>query len=207
MKIDLHDVHGLTDPCLLPALKLYEQAFPLYEQMTTSFWIENLRDMPGKARHFLAAIDRENDEVVGMAFYEICRSAPALAVARLWYLCTREERRGQGLGSRMYGILISRLFAEGVRAVAFEVERPDAAIDHGDDQAELAARRIQWYRRNGAMLLQNVDYLQYVDNGLPPTPMYLMIHPQAPLSGEEAFRLVTEVLGLKAEAVGPLVLE
>jgi GNAT superfamily N-acetyltransferase len=207
MHLDLHRIDGITDPSLLPALRIYEQAFPLNEQMTASFWIENLLDRSEGARNFVVAIDRESDQVAGMAFYDYCRSGAESPVVRLWYLCTRADLRGQGLGRQFYQILIAHLFATGARAMVFEVERPDVALQHGPDAAEMAARRIRWYQRNGALLLSNIDYLQHVDNGLPPTPMYLMIHPQRTLTPEEAFRIVTEEIRWTAVAIGPLALE
>ncbi|MCW3095255.1 MAG: acetyltransferase, N-acetylglutamate synthase [Chthonomonadaceae bacterium] len=207
MHLELHRIDGITDPYLLPALRIYEQAFPLYEQTTTSSWIENLLDRSESARIFVVALDRESDQVAGMAFYETCRSVSQPPVVYLWYLCTRVDLRGQGLGRKIYQMLTERLFATGARAIVFEVERPDAVLLHGPDAAELAARRIRWYQRNGALLLSNVDYLQHVDNGLPPTPMYLMIHPQHALTPEEAFRIMTEEVELKANAIGPLGLE
>jgi ribosomal protein S18 acetylase RimI-like enzyme len=205
---DLRRITSISDPCLLPALRIYEQAFPPHEQMTPSFWIGNLLDSSEHARHFVAAIDRGSEEVVGMAFYEIVRPADGAPIVRLWYLCTRAGLRGQGVGSQVYQKLISQFFAEGIGAMLFEVERPDTAIQQGVEAAELAARRIRWYQRNGARLLLNVDYLQPVDNGLPPTPMYLMIHSSDPaITPDEALRLATVELRLPAAAIGPLRLE
>jgi GNAT superfamily N-acetyltransferase len=207
MNIDLHSITSITDPCLLPALRIYEQAFPPYEQMTPSFWIQNLLQLPEGRLGFTAALNREDGDVVGMAFYQVTRPALQPPVAYLWYLCTRDDLRGQGVGAQIYQRLVAQFFEDGIGAVVFEVERPDVAIAHGADSADLAARRIRWYQRNGARLLQNVDYLQHVDNGLQPTPMHLMIHSQQPLTPDEAFRILTEDAGLKAVAIGLLSLD
>ena len=207
MNIELHPITGIADPCLLPALRIYEQGFPPHEQMTPSFWIKTILELPEGKLNFIAIVNQDDSDVVGMTVYERFRPASQPPVAYLWYLCIREDLRGQGVGGQIYQRLTSQFFDEGINALVFEVERPDVAIAHGTAEADLAVRRIRWYQRNGAKLLLNVDYLQHVDNGLPPTPMHLMIHSRHPLTPDEAFRIMIDDAGLKAQAVGPLSLE
>ena len=207
MNIELYPIMSIADPLLLLALRIYETSFPPHEQMTPSFWIKNLLTLAEGTVSLTAFIDQDNRDVVGMAFCETIRPVSRPSVVFLWYLCIRADQRGAGIGAQAYQRLISRFFDEGICALVFEVERPDVAIEHGAGAADLAARRIRWYQRNGARLLRNVDYLQHVDNGLPPTPMYLMVHSPHPLTPEEAFRMLTEDVGLNAQAVGPLSLE
>ncbi len=204
MAFVLHTVSEITDPRLLPALRIYEQAFPVYEQMTSSFWIRLLLSPNDDAMQFISVVDTESDEVVGMILYQIHRHEQSAPVAVLWYFCTRSDIRNRGSGGEIYQIMVSRLFAEGVRAMVFEVERPDVVIKQSVEGAELAERRIRWYQRNGAKLIKNADYLQYVDNGLPPTPMHLMIHTPSPVTPEEAFQIATEAAGMDATAIGTL---
>ena len=92
-------------------------------------------------------------------------------------------------------------------AVLIEVERPDLA--HTEVERVLAERRIAFYRRQGARLLEGVHYVQSVGLHQPPLSMHVMLHPLQSLDAETAFCLARAVFGGAAGGesitrVGPL---
>jgi ribosomal protein S18 acetylase RimI-like enzyme len=186
--IDYRELMGEDDPLLPAWLELYAAAFPPDERVPAEEHLEVLRaraqGKPGSAR-LLAAVDEE-DDLVGMARYDLLED---LAAAYLMYLAVVPERRGQGIGGAFYRELLRRLAEEGrpLRALVLEVERPDHAVP-GEGRRD-AERRIDFYRRLGARLLEGIEYLQQVP-GHAPVPMHLMVHPLAgTLDPEEAFTL------------------
>ncbi|HVK02857.1 MAG TPA: GNAT family N-acetyltransferase [Armatimonadaceae bacterium] len=203
-------IESVHDPRLVPALRVYHESFPLHEQMSVPFWFETVLSLPLPDTHLLAVVDDETDgATVGMVFYQTVAGAGgdnAPPVALLWYLCTRGDRRGAGLGAAAYQTLVRTLFANGIAALVFEVEIPEeaGAQEHGGEAAEMARRRIAWYRRNGARVLEGVRYLQSVDNGSEPTPMHLMVHTPAPVTPDEAYALACAATGEEIERVSEL---
>ncbi|MFZ6030277.1 MAG: GNAT family N-acetyltransferase [Chloroflexota bacterium] len=181
-----HTITHLTDGLLPEWLVLYETAFPAHERVLVAGFLKHLRRIEAGdpvSAEMLAAVDRER-RLAGMAFYE---HVPDLRLMFLWYMAVDGERRSQGLGSQLYQEVVHRARRAGCRALLFEVERP-AVCSTSETQA-LAERRIQFYRRNGAQLLQGVDYLQSVGPHQPATPMHLMLHPFEPLTSGDAFAL------------------
>jgi ribosomal protein S18 acetylase RimI-like enzyme len=81
----------------------------------------------------------------------------AQRVAYLWYLAVAPNRRGAGAGSEIYRAVLERLPAA-VEALLIEVEQP--CLARGEQERRLAERRILFYERLGARLLQGIDYLQ-----------------------------------------------
>ncbi len=194
--VDIVDLH---DDRLLPWLDLYETAFPTSERVLVSTIVDVLkRRMAGGEvhEHLLSVLDTDNVPV-GMAMYSISAATP---VAFLWYMAVDARRRGQRIGTRVYEEIAARLGARGLQAMIFEVEIP-----HGDD-ANTAARRIQFYRRQGAFLLEGIRYLQDVGWHQTPLPMHLMLHPLGELDARAAFALAQAVFGDWVEQVGELAL-
>ncbi len=202
--LHLAELNSLTDPLLLPWLKLYETAFPATERMLIATHLQVIAAR-GEGQHhesvYLAATD-EAGEFVGLAQYEVMDEARA---ACLWYFAVVPERRCQGLGAAIYQEVARRLGSLELQAMLIEVERPDHAAS--PEGAELAQRRIGFYRRQGARLLRGIHYLQSVGPHQPPIPMHLMVHPFAPLDPADAFAVAKVVFGEDLTQTGSLALD
>lgn len=184
------EITTLQDDLLLPWLDLYETAFPANERMLVSFYVRLLREKPlglWSAHHLLAA--QREGRFVGLAHYVLI---PEHHLAWLWMFAVTPEARNQGIGAAFYGEIVGRLPA-GTAAMLLEVERPDLA--HTEAERRLAERRIAFYRRQGARLLEGVHYIQSVGPHQTPLPMYVMVHPLQPLDAETAFHCVQAVFG------------
>jgi len=199
--MNLHIVE-LTDPnddLLLPWLDLYETAFPPAERMLVSFYLRLLRDKQagGRPEHHLLAVQRAG-VFVGLAHYV---GLAACNLAWLWMFAVTPEARNHGIGAAIYGEIVRGLPA-GTVAMLIEVERPDLAQTEADRQ--LAERRITFYRRQGARLLEGVHYVQAVGPHQAPLPMHVMLHPLHPLDAEMAFRCAQAALGDAIAQTGDL---
>lgn len=187
----LVEIRDLNDPLLLPWLDLYETAFPPSEKVLVSNHLRLLRaKASGEAADQVLIAALQGETLVGMARYDLDREAGALG---LWYLAVTAEARSRGLGARIYGELVSRARELGLRALVFEVEHPEET--HSPEEGALAVRRIGFYRRQGARLLEGVSYTQQVGSHQPPIPMHVMIHALEEMTPEEAFVLGELVLG------------
>lgn len=105
--------------------------------------------------------------------------------AWLDYMAVRPELRGRGLGSLLFQELVKTATSEmpGASYLIFEVD------DDRNDSTRLdsiSRQRIEFYRRLGARLLSNAEYLFPSPTG-PAVPMRLMVYrlrPGAELSQE-----------------------
>jgi GNAT superfamily N-acetyltransferase len=199
--MDLHttEITDLDDDLLLSWLDLYETAFPPPERMLVSFYLQLLREKRDglHSDHHLLAVQRE-DVFVGLVHYVVVAEH---RLAWLWMFAVTPEARNQGVGAAIYADIVRRLPA-GTVAVLIEVERPDLA--HTEDERRLAERRIAFYRRQGAQLLEGVHYVQSVGPHQPPLPMLMMIHPLLPLDANAAFELACAVFGDDITQTGAL---
>jgi hypothetical protein len=97
-------------------------------------------------------------------------------------------------------------YVVGVEVVALQtvLEIPELAEARSAEDGELARRRIAWYRRQGAFVLEGVKYLQELDTGVPSIPMLLMLHPRTRLDVKQGFSLAKELLPDALQQAGPL---
>lgn len=188
MNLRITEITTPDDDLLLPWLDLYEIAFPPAERMLVSFYLRLLREKRDGLwpDHNLLAVQREG-VFVGLAHYVVVAEQD---LVWLWMFAVTPEARNQGVGAAIYGEIVRRLPA-GTVAVLIEVERPDLA--HTEAERELAERRIAFYRRQGARLLEGVHYVQSVGPHQPPLPMHVMLHPLQALDAETAFALARAV--------------
>lgn len=197
-RLTFPEIVDSRDGLLIPWLRLYEAAFPPAEREPLSTIYDGLqRRVAGEQvdEHLVAALDGQNN-FVGMAMYAV--HAPTAAL--LWYMAVEHTYRGRGIGVQIYDHLVAHCSSAGLQAVLFEVEIP-AGPDDRDAQ-----RRITFYRRRGARLLEGIHYLQYTGGGYPPLPMHLMIHPLQKLDAPAAFALACAILGASLQQTGPLAL-
>lgn len=198
--IQLLEIESRQDARLPEVMDIYQQSFPLREQMPFSWWLRLLAEKEaGEAaeRHLAAAL--RNGEVAGFAYYET-----AGETGYLWYLATRKDLRGGGIGAEVYREVVERIWGAGCRSLLFEVEEPEGE-DLSPKEREFACRRLDWYRRQGARRLGGIEYYQDV-GWQPPCRMSLMLHSRDPLTPEAAFQIAHSVLEDAVRAVAPLTL-
>lgn len=200
-----HEIITLEDALYDDYLDLYQQSFPLDEQVLVSDHNRALRQRMRREssdQHLLAMLD-EDGALVGMARYELETDCGA---AVLWYVAVQEESRGKGAGTILYREIVRRVAEEmpDVSALVYEVEKPDHTPD--DERARLAERRIAFYQRNGAVLLGGIHYVQSV-GWQPEVQMHLMLHPYKPIGEAQAFAIAKSIFGDALEQVGELSLK
>jgi GNAT superfamily N-acetyltransferase len=177
-------ITSLQDDLLLPWLDLYESAFPLAERVPVSVLLRFLKERAAHT-HVLAALDEE-DAFAGLAFYTLPLESAGRA-AFLWYLATLPQLRGQGLGAWIYRGILARL-PRAVKALFFDVEIPEQAAT--PEERQLARRRIRFYQRLGARLLNGIRYTMQAAPDRPQLDLRLMVHPRAEFSPRAAVELV-----------------
>ncbi len=197
MQISLIPINNLTEPLLVDWLELYETAFPANERLLVADLLRMIHvDTSGSTANrlkFFAGVD-ETGQFCGLVLVEI--NSP---LAALWYLAIHPARRSAGLGSIIYLQLLELARETSCVGLGFEVEIPESA-----ESPDQARRRIDFYRRNGAFLLEGIHYLQYAGSHQPPRAMHLMIHPFKPMRAQEAYQLLKQQFGDALRQVGEL---
>jgi ribosomal protein S18 acetylase RimI-like enzyme len=186
---------SFADPILADWLALYETSFPEEERMSRSYLETTLSADPNNVS--MLAMRADDGSLLGISYTEY---PPAKQIAYLYYIATDPKVRGNGLGRTLYEAVMGEARARGCRFLFFEVEIPQS----GDDG--LPARRIDWYRRNGASLLDGIDFNQTVDTSDIVTKMHLMVHTIQATTPESAFALLKEYFEDDLQQTGPLVL-
>jgi len=200
-EITFREITGLQDDLLLPWLDLYETAFPPNEKVLVSHFLALLK-MKGKGKdtcdYMLAGVDAAH-KLLGLACYQLM---PAIGAAVLWYLAIHPEARNRGLGGEFYDHVVDVIDKTLYQALLLEVEIPESFKN--DEERKRAARRIGFYRRHGAYLLEGVDYMQFIGWHCPPTPMHIMVHPLRVLNAPAGFALAKGYAGEALKQSGRL---
>jgi len=205
--LTLHEITDRDDPAWHAWREIYEASFPVNERMSEVHFLGVLAEKAGGGaadEHLLVLrSDGADEPPIGIGYYEYDRE---LAVGFLWYLATQPGLRNQGHGSRFYAAICRQLAESGARMMVFEVEIPQRAGGEGGQESEWAQRRIDWYQRQGASLLNGIQYFQSVDTGVPPTEMWLMVHRFVPMDAERCYALCKEIFGDALTQTGTLAL-
>ena len=194
------EITSLHDDLLLPWLVLYETAFPASERVLVASILSILKKkMLGEQDDMcLLAVNDPAGKIVGMAMFN---ARPGSGLAVLWYIAVVKELRGRGLGSIIYYEVLHRVYSLQAGTLFFEVEFPE---DHNDAEAR---QRIRFYKKQGALLLTGIHYMQKVGWHQTPIPMHLMIHPCHPMDAQTAFNLAKSIFNDAIEQVDTLGLD
>ncbi len=194
-----HRIASFRDPHLPAVADLWQASFPPAEQIRLGEWVRwlvDLTDAPERCadRELVALLSPDDHSVVGLAYLQVLTADASTPVAVLWYLATRADLRGAGLGAAAYAQVRRRVFGDRrCAALVFEVERADLPLQSAAESA-LAARRIAWYQRLGARLLSGIGYRQCV-GWQPPVPMHVMVDAPTALTPQRALALAQAALG------------
>ncbi len=197
------EIRDINDNLLLPWLDLYEISFPPDEKMLVSSILKILKEKPsGKSKDtiILSALD-DKGEFLGLALYDV---VPDCEAAFLWYFAVKPEARSKGIGAHFYHEILRRLKSFHLKAAIFEVEIPEEA--HTPDGGEWAKRRINFYKRQGALLMGGIHYEQSVGPHQPTIPMHIMVHPLATCTPEEAYEISSIYFKDRIKRVGEITL-
>jgi len=186
-QVSYEEITRLEDDLLLPWLDLYEITFPPEEKILVSKFLTHIKDKTNNntADFFMLAALQNQKTLAGIACYQLFSEQ---GTALLWYLAVASHQRNQGLGGAIYQEVIRRIDPTKYAALIMEVEIPD--LCHTLETRQYANRRISFYRRQGALRLDGIHYLQFVGEHLPSTPMHILVHPFKPISPQAAFDLV-----------------
>jgi GNAT superfamily N-acetyltransferase len=202
---DIRDIVDLDSPLGQEALAIYEQAFPEAERDSVENIAASLKNMAPETdvSHFRVLLDQ--GAVVGFSYFS---SYKEYYLGYLKFIAVRAELRGKRYGPLLLKDALRQLRIDGRRATGWpylglilEVERPEAA-ENEEDRA-LRERRIKFYQRNGAVLLENLDYVAPpVSSGQPSLPFHLMVLRAVPKYGMQRWLRPKAVTALLVEGYG-----
>jgi hypothetical protein len=198
------EITRLEDDLLLSWLNLYEVSFPPEEKVLVSNFLTHLKDKEksGNSRLVMLAAVHNQTDLAGIACYQVFSE---FKVSMLWYLAVASRLHNHGLGAEIYQEVVRRINPTQCTALIMEVEIPELCLSL--DARQLSARRIGFYRRQGAFRLGGIHYLQSVGEHLPATPMHILVHPFKPISPQIAFNLVYTITHDALTQTGELTFE
>jgi GNAT superfamily N-acetyltransferase len=202
---EFHRLECLTDPAVPNVLDIFQQAFPYYEQIRVSyFWRYLLAPHIEANAHYYFYSMQLGKEVIGFTFFEIGKEVTLLGKpGYIWYLAIREDMRGKQHGALFYEFIQKIVREQGCRALTFEIEIEEEIRGRiGEEAARNAARRRDWYQRQGAKALGGIHY-QYKDEG---GIWEVMVHPFDDISAQDALALVMETIDGEYELISILTL-
>jgi ribosomal protein S18 acetylase RimI-like enzyme len=191
---EYREVTSSADPAYSEWKRIYLASFPEEERMSLAYF-DGILSNEAADSHMV--VQMYQDKVTGIAYYE---SKSEVGACYLWYIAIDSEQRAHGLGTRFYEEIVHRADRDSAKLLIFEVEIPQTDSDE-------AAIRIGWYRRLGAYLLTGIHYVQTVDSGDAPIPMYLMVHPVTLITPEDAFQTASALFEDAVHQTGPLGLD
>lgn len=174
-------------------LALFQDSIEVREQKTADE-IRAMQDNLG----YRILVTREGQRIIAFAivYFPSCGSFWLLE-----YLAVDPSRRSQRYGESTFQAAkrLADAVAPGAPCV-LEVDQPEGAF------AEVASRRLRFYRRLGCRRLDGVSYILPLDGAGPPPPMWLLvqgIEDREFLTAGEVLRwlqaLYVEVYGLRAD--------
>jgi ribosomal protein S18 acetylase RimI-like enzyme len=178
----IDDVTDLDSPLGRQAIAIYEQSFPLEERDPVEDIAAELA-APGEGTITRLRALAEGEKVLGFALFS---SYARYHLGYLKFLAVDPAIRGRGLGPILLRDALRRIRVDGRRmtgwphlGLVLEVERPECA--ESDAERDLRSRRIGFYLRNGASIIERTDFIAPpVADGQPSIPFHLMVIPAVP---------------------------
>jgi GNAT superfamily N-acetyltransferase len=178
--MEIRELGSQENGLIRQALEIYAGAFPVEEREPPESLLAGIRQReagfgPGEVTfHFQVAV--EAGQAAGIAIFNYY---PETRMGFIPYLAVHPARRNAGLGAQLYQRLVESVKQDGGGAglgVTFEVERPELANNASD--AELRRRRIGFYQRNGARIVEPLYLIAPpMGPGLPEMAYAIMFHP------------------------------
>jgi ribosomal protein S18 acetylase RimI-like enzyme len=154
-------------------IRIYESSFPRSERDDTQAVLARIES----GRRFCMVAHR-NHELIGLA---VLLALVDLDIQFLEYFAVDSRLRSLGIGSQFLGHLGAELRSAPSPAsgIVFEVDQPDLAES---EERRLRQRRIEFYKRNGAVLVEcaptyRAPNLEH-EGTLPSSLMWLPLDPQ-----------------------------
>jgi len=156
-------ISSADSPELQDAIAIYTDSFPANERHRP----EVIRERLARGRYRLV-IGRDRAETL---FFALLWPLEGTDFVLLDFMATKSGHRGRGFGSAFLKMIAATPEMAG-KFLLMEVEDPASG-----GNAEQRARRVEFYRRQGARELEGVPYFMPGLAGGPPTAMILMILP------------------------------
>lgn len=202
---NIREVTDLDSDIGQQVVTIYEQSFPEAERDPVENIAASLNPSTDSAEitHLRALVEQET--VVGFSYFSCYRE---YYLGFLKFIAVRVDIRGKGYGPILLQDAVQQLRIDGVHAtgwpylgLVFEVERPETAENEADRL--LRERRIEFYRRNGARMLEQVDYIAPpVTADQPSLPFHLMVLRAVPKYGMQRWLRQKAVKALLIEGYG-----
>ncbi|VXD23118.1 conserved hypothetical protein [Planktothrix serta PCC 8927] len=160
-QIEFKQIQHLDHPDFEVAIALYEQTFPSPERVPVNWIREAIQSQ--KAQLWGGYYQQE------FALMSILYPLPSSDFILLAYLATVPHLRNIKIGSQFLKYLIDLEKRES-KSLILEVEHP-----HFGENRELKQRRVQFYQRLGAKILQDIIYILPALDGTKTTEMILML--------------------------------
>lgn len=184
------DITDANDELFIRWLELYEIAFPPEERILAADFLKLLKEKSQGEwpESYIQAATDEDGRFVALLRYDLVREREA---GYFWYLAVHPDARNGGVGAECFAHVVKGATEAGLKAVVFEVEVPK----HFEDptRRELAQRRIGFYRRQGALMLTGIHYMQQLPHQ-PAIPLHVMVRPIQPVTPQEVFDLAQRLL-------------
>ena len=177
--VSLVHVRQINSTEFTQALEIYRVSFPPNEKQPE----EVIRQRVDSGQSILYCA-KSGEKVIGICLLWDFKGCEFML---LDYMAVEMNYRFTGIGSRMFSSLVNKMKAEG-RKLVMEVEHPS----FGENKTE-RLKRVNFYLKNGALILRGVPYLLPPLDGTNPTEMLLLLAPAESdevLSGESIRSLV-----------------
>ena len=159
---DLRSLASANRDQLAAARRIYEDSFPLRQREPFDELITSIQ-----AGDSAGWVQLDSESTIGIAVI--------LPMSVDWqfleYFAVDSSIRGKGYGTALWEAM---LHEDAVRRLIFEVEDPDDATDPAE--REIRRRRIAFYQRLGATLVDHVHYVVPDVIGSRTEPLLLMWH-------------------------------
>jgi hypothetical protein len=158
----LSRIFNAEDSRMKEVMNLYTNSFPENERQLDETIFHRLTS----AINEIYVLENSMKEIIGMAMIFPIKETD---FTLLDYFAIQENKRDLGYGSMLFQQIKQLVFQQN-RKMVLEVEKP---LDNNSSNEQI--RRIEFYKKNGAILLKNVPYALPSIDGKSPVEMLLLI--------------------------------